>query len=178
MWGRGGARRQPARTRSVAPPRKSRVPGRRRRRECFLERGGGHKSCDSGFPRNLSWKLVPEAVGSHEPGSPESRVTGPLCQMSMRGPAGGAGAELEEEWTLLLLRFGLRSRGLGRWSGLRHVGTRELCLPTASASPGGAGSCRSLGSGWEGILTGESPGVSLSGVDLEPAGERGASWRM
>ncbi|XP_036196441.1 ragulator complex protein LAMTOR3 isoform X3 [Myotis myotis] len=72
-WYGGGARRQPARTVSVASPRKCCVPGRRRRRECFLEHRGGHKSCDGGLRRNLSWKLVPEAVDSHEPCCSESR---------------------------------------------------------------------------------------------------------
>uniref|UniRef100_A0A7N5P146 Ragulator complex protein LAMTOR3 n=1 Tax=Ailuropoda melanoleuca TaxID=9646 RepID=A0A7N5P146_AILME len=31
----------------------------RKRRDCFLERGGGHKSCDDGFQRRLSLKLSP-----------------------------------------------------------------------------------------------------------------------
>ena len=31
---------------------------------------------------------------------------------------------------------------------------------------------------WEEVWRGESPGVSLPGVEIDPAGERGSSWRM
>ncbi|XP_036266613.2 ragulator complex protein LAMTOR3 isoform X1 [Pipistrellus kuhlii] len=72
----GGARRLPGRTACVAPPRKCRVHALRRRRECILGHQGGHKSCDGGLLRNLSWKLVPEEAADNRE---------PCCERARRG---------------------------------------------------------------------------------------------
>ncbi|XP_029798603.1 ragulator complex protein LAMTOR3 isoform X1 [Suricata suricatta] len=61
-----------ARSKASVPPRKSRVIGPRRRSKCFLEHGGGHKSCDDGFWRRLILELSLN-LQLREHGNPENQ---------------------------------------------------------------------------------------------------------
>lgn len=78
---------------------------------CFRERGGGHKSCDDGFPGRLVFETVPEVAAERAP-QPRKPVTRAASLGIQPGPAGGASGETERESTGLPLSFGPTCRRL------------------------------------------------------------------